>query len=231
MGGGGWKGGGGAVITAPTQTTLWWGAQSHWRSPSPCPRPPSQMWLPGSHPHEEGLIIVAGAWPPVLRMYMTARPGIAMFQWPQTTSKQTAWGGNVRYDVVMNGMHNHRHEGAPRSLYKRVTNAQSRIQGDKKDSGPQKSKKKKTAVQRPRSAWTSPCLRMGEGGGGQDPQEPRECVERDEEGLLLTEVRICHGPSAMRSEMGYTSAPSARFCVGEMVHTESSTRATGPPRH
>ena len=61
----------------------------------------------------------------------------------------------------MNGMHNHRHDRAPLSLYKSVTNAQSSI----RDHTKQRSQKiPKTAVQHPLRCLDRPMLRRGGGG-------------------------------------------------------------------
>ena len=55
--------------------------------------------------------------------YVTATPGMAMLATAEHhKSKQTAWGCDVGYDVVMHRLHNHRHEWAPLPLYKRVIN-------------------------------------------------------------------------------------------------------------
>ena len=95
--------------------------------------------------------------------YVTDMPGIAILAIAENHIPTNSMGLQCVVQVVMNRMHNHIHEVAPLSLYRCVTNTQSRIRDHKKQ---QSQKMLKTAVQRPPCAWTSPCLRRGGGGGG-----------------------------------------------------------------
>ena len=87
-------------------------------------------------------------------------PGITLLAMAEITSEQTAWDCSVWYNVVLNTMHYHKHDGAPLSLYNH----------SKKTSSPFWTTK--TAVLKfPQSSGSTPtpCLDKAvhaEGGGG-----------------------------------------------------------------
>ena len=120
--------------------------------------------------------------------YVTAVSRIAMLAMAENHIKTNRMGMQCGYNVGMNSMRNHRHECAPLSLYKCVTNAQSCIQDHKKQ---QSQKILRTAVHCPLRAWTSPCLRKGGGGGYLPCAPPDEAVISATVGLIPAVLSHC----------------------------------------